>query len=169
MPRFNTKNPIRAINRPVHQPLPGLCVRTMALILSVTDVNVCPGARTGRAASWVVMGSAGSILRLLDRGVGVAQARQISGARPGVQVPQQSVLSRLCLELGHLGVGIVDVTEHDRLRRARLLAGSHDLAVPDDAILSLRLYLDFLDALHAVGALLHDPPAANTDVRIPQS
>ena len=70
--------------------------------------------------------------------------------------------------LGDLAVGIVQVAEDDRLRRARRLAGGHDFAVADRPVLLLGLDARGVDALHAVRALLHHAAAADRDVGIAQ-
>src|SRR5207249_2846601 len=61
---------------------------------------------------------------------------------------------------------VVQVAEHDRLGRAGLLAGRHDLAVADPAALLLGGDPSLHDALHAVRALLHHPAAPHGDVGI---
>src|SRR5207248_10776084 len=56
--------------------------------------------------------------------------------------------------------------EHDRVRRAGLLAGGHDFAVADAASLFFGVDLRGVDALHAVGALLHHAAGTRGDVGI---
>jgi hypothetical protein len=70
--------------------------------------------------------------------------------------------------LGHHALRVVDVTEHDGVGRAYLLARGLDVAIGDSAILFLGFDLRRVDALHAVGALLHDAAASHGDVRIAQ-
>ena len=83
------------------------------------------------------------------------------------ELAEQRVVARLGLQLRDAAVRIVQVAEHDRLGRAGLLAGGLDLAVADAAVLaSRRRSCARVDALHAVGALLHDAAAAHRDVGI---
>ena len=56
--------------------------------------------------------------RLFDLRVRVAHRRQISRPRPRIQICQQAVIRCLRFHLRHPAVGIVDVAEDDRLRRA---------------------------------------------------
>src|SRR5262249_53184376 len=56
--------------------------------------------------------------------------------------------------------------EHDRARRAALLAGGLELTVEDRAPLDARRDPLPLDALHAVRALLHDAAGPDRDVRV---
>src|ERR1700733_11507698 len=104
----------------------------------------------------ITFGSSSSVFRLLgitDLRVGVAQASQVGGSGPHVQVFEQAVVARLRFHLRHTALGIVDVSENDRLSWTRLGAGRGDFAVGDSAVLLLRFDLDRVDALNAVGAL----------------
>ena len=58
-------------------------------------------------------------LGFLDLRVRIPQAAQISGAGPRIQFFEQTVVARLRFHLRHAALGIVDVAEHDRLRRDR--------------------------------------------------
>src|SRR5262245_13200968 len=98
--------------------------------------------------------------------VHVANRRQIRRPRPRVELAEQRVVALLALELRDAALGIVDVAEHDRVGRTRLLTRGLDLAVPDLAILFFRFDLRGVDPLHAVGALLHDAAAAHGDVGV---
>src|SRR5574337_464398 len=106
-----------------------------------------------RATSWA---GAAITLSLLQLGVHVPHFRQVAGPRSGIQVRQETVASGLGLELGYAAPRIVDVPEDDRLGGAGLLAGGQDLPVPNLATRLLGLDLRRVDALDAVGALLHD-------------
>src|SRR5262245_55972060 len=87
------------------------------------------------------VGVAGSAMGLLlaggrgaaaaERRVRIRQRREIARARPRAELGQEAVAALLGLELRDGGLRIGDVAEDDRLRRARLLARRHDLAVPD--------------------------------------
>ena len=96
----------------------------------------------------------------------ILHGREIRRARPRVEIFEHRVVARARLELGDAAVGIVDVAEDDRLGRAHRLAGRHDFAVANVAIFALRLDARGVDALHAVGALLHDAAAADGDVGV---
>src|SRR5437016_5880138 len=69
-------------------------------------------------------------------------------------------------EAGHEGALVVQIAEHDRLRRAGLRAGRCDVAVTHTAVLEARAVLGAPDALHAEGALLHHTLLAYRDVRV---
>src|SRR6266540_4857358 len=69
-------------------------------------------------------------------------------------------------DAAHLRGRVVRVAEDDRLRRARLRAGGHDLAVRDLPPLVARATLGEADALDTEGALLHDPARADRDVGV---
>src|SRR5215210_5846893 len=117
----------------------------MALILSVTEPKVCPGARTGtcarsRGGSGRVVAIGRGLLELLELGVRVAQPGQVARARPGVELGQQGVVPRVVLGLPHVAGRVVEVAEDDRPGRAGPLAGRLDLVAGDRAAaLDLRL------------------------------
>src|SRR5215469_10871491 len=100
--------------------------------------------------------------------VRIAQAGQVSGARPGVEIGQQAVVQLFGFHFRHAAVGIVGVAEHDGLGGARGLAGRLDFAFPHGAPFLFGLDLGVIDALYAVGALFHDAPAAHRHVRVVQ-
>src|SRR5207245_11235393 len=79
--------------------------------------------------------------------------------RPGTEPLQEHVVARLWLEAPDTAPLVVQVAEHDRVRRARLLAGGHHLAVAHapPGLLGVDPRAD--DPLHAVGALLHHAAA----------
>src|SRR5262249_55665014 len=78
----------------------------------------------------------------------------------------QQVVAGVGLQARHPALRIVDVAEDDRLGGTGLLAGGDDLAVADRATLLVGGDARALDALHAVAALLHDPPRADGDVGV---
>src|SRR5438132_9914274 len=92
---------------------------------------------------------------LAELRVHISHCRQIRRAWPRIQLAEQRVVARLRLELRDAAVRIVLIAEHNRVCRADLLAGGLDFAVADPPILFFRLDLRFVDALHAVRALLH--------------
>ena len=72
-------------------------------------------------------------------GFGLRNARQIGGPRPRVQFGQQRVIQRIVPSSCATRLsGVVDVAEDDRLGGAGGLAGGHDLAVADAAVLASR-------------------------------
>src|SRR6202142_1235845 len=74
--------------------------------------------------------------------VRVAQPCQVRRPRPGVQVAEQGVVLLPRLGLRHLGPRVGDVAEHDRLRRAGLLAGGPDRAIGHHHVLRMALLGD---------------------------
>jgi len=54
--------------------------------------------------------------------VRIADARQIRRARLCQQIAEHGIIPLLRLEPGYAAVRVADVAEHNRLRRARLLA-----------------------------------------------
>src|SRR5207342_378398 len=58
--------------------------------------------------------------------------------------------------------------EHDGLGRAHRLAGGDYLAVANLPVVTLGVDPRLIDALHAIGALLHHAAAAHGDIRIPR-
>src|SRR5260370_3476792 len=69
-------------------------------------------------------------------------------------------------EFGAAGVGIIGVAEDDGLRRAGGLAGGEDFAIADGTILLFGFDARAVDALHAIGALLHHAAAAHGNLRV---
>src|SRR5262245_22136084 len=123
----------------------GVLRSTTELILSVTVPGVWPGATTGGLYGF---GSGASIMlrpflvlrvRMLggQRGVRIRDLRQVGRARTRVQHLQQAVVERVGLPLRHFPVRIVDVAEHDGLRRAGLLAGGLERVGQDRPALDL--------------------------------
>ena len=62
--------------------------------------------------------------------IGVAHLRQIGRARLRVELREHGVIAVRLLQLGDPAFGIVDVAEHDRVRRAGLLAGRSESRRP---------------------------------------
>src|SRR5207244_8083758 len=71
-------------------------------------------------------------------------------------------------QCGHAAGWIVHIPEHDRLGGAGLRAGGGHFAVAHTLVAAALLGLDLrlVDALHAVGALLHHAAGADGDVGI---
>src|SRR5262245_6074213 len=87
-------------------------------------------------------------VRVLDRG-------EIGGPGTSLELGEEPVVPRLLLGLRYPALGVVDVAEHDGLGRTGGLAGGADLPVADLSVLVLGVDARAVDALHAVGALLH--------------
>src|SRR5207244_4877801 len=147
--------------KPTSQPREVRRRSTIALILSVMVAKVWPGSMTGGAAGGVRAGSTSGDLR-----VGVLHRREVGGARARIELGQEGVVPRLGLERRDAALGVVQVAEHDRLGGAGLGARRHHLAVADRASLLLGRDAVLVDALHAVGALLHDAAAPHRDVGV---
>src|SRR5436305_14515413 len=96
-------------------------VSTIERIFSVIERNVCPsGVYSGAPLGG---GDASLAISLrLQLGVGVAQRRQVGGARARVEVGEQTVAQGRLLPRPHRALPVVDVAEDDRLRRAGGLA-----------------------------------------------
>src|SRR5579862_5275585 len=120
----------------------------------------------------ITFGSSSSVFRLLgiaDLRIGVAQASQVGGPGPHVQVLEQAVVPRLRLHLRHAALGIVDVAEYNSLGGTSLSAGRRDFAIGNPAVLLLGLDFDNVDPLDAIGALLHHAAAADGDVGVAEA
>src|SRR5205807_1120756 len=78
------------------------------------------------------------------------------------------IVQRLRLQLRNFALGVMDVAEDDSAGWTRGLTRSYHVAVAHRAILKLRGDLTGPDALHAIGALLHDAAAAHADFGIAQ-
>src|ERR1051325_2133808 len=63
-------------------------------------------------------------------------------------------------------IGILQVTEDDRLGRASLLACGDDLVAPQRAALLVGLGMRILDALDAIGTFLHHAARAHRHLRV---
>src|SRR5947199_796591 len=96
----------------------------------------------------------------------VSDITQIRRTRTRIQVVQQRIVTLETLNFSHLAVLVVQITEDDGLCRANLSTGSDNFTVPNATVFFFRLDLHLLNPLDAVGALLHDPAAANRDVGI---
>src|SRR3954454_19541021 len=84
-----------------------------------------------------------------ELGIRVPQRREIRSPRPGVEVLEEPVVALLFLDFRGLALGIVQVAEDDRVRRADGLAGGRDLTVADRAIFTLGVDPGLIDALDA--------------------
>src|SRR5207248_6409518 len=75
---------------------------------------------------------------------------QMDHARPRADLVQHAVGARRAAQLGDRARLVLEVAEGDRLRRARLLAGGEDVAVPHAALLvTMRMVLAGDDPLYA--------------------
>src|ERR1044071_9363201 len=167
----NMPAPRKEMPAPMYQNRGVRLVSTISEILSVTVAKVSPGPIT--AAGEIVASesiSAGSfdirLASLLYFGIRILHRAEIGSSRSGVELSQQLVVALLFLELRHAAFGIVRIAEDDGLRRASLGAGGGDFAVAHCAVLSFGIDLRPLNALHTVGAFLHDAAAAHSDFRV---
>src|SRR5262245_36386786 len=161
--------------KPIHQPRGGRRVRTIALILSVTEPNVWPGPMTAPSAEPVPEGvpvgrggASGCMSVRLDFGIGVPQRRQVRRSWPRIQLREQGVIKRLGFPLRDLARGVVEVAENDRLSGTGRLASGEDVAVADSPVLVLCVDAGLVDPLHAIRAFLHDSTTADRHVRVVQ-
>src|SRR2546430_5673506 len=157
----------KAAAKPKNQPRGVRRVRTIVLILSVIEAKVWPGSMTGAgpaAARPGVCGRSGCTSGGLR--VGVADGREVRRPGAGVELPEEGVVALVGLQASDPARRVVDVAEDDGLGRTDRLAGGHDLAVADWSVLLLGGDAADVDALDAVGALLHHAPAPYGHVRI---
>src|SRR6266851_798378 len=133
--------------------------------LTSADRGGCAGRSGGSGCSAMVLASRAG--RTGQLGVRVLDLGQVGGARARVQLAHQRVVAVLRLQPRDRAGRVVHVPEHDGLRRADGLAGGLDLPVADPAPFVVGGDARLLDALHAVRALLHDPPAAHAHVGVP--
>src|SRR3954462_3075455 len=146
-------------------------VRTTPPILSVIELNVCPGSISGAGAYaagfGLIMAGLGSG-SWRDLRVGVANLGQVGRSRPRVQIFEQPVIALELLHLRDARFRIVEIAEDDRVGRAGRGAGGDHFTVLDAAVLALGVDARVVDALDAVGALLHHAAAADGHVRVAQ-
>ena len=102
----------------------------------------------------------------LEVRIRVAHLGQIGRPGLGVQLLEERVVARIGLRLHDPARLVPKISELDRRGRAGLLAGRLDVAVTKLASGELRIDLHPIDPLRAVGALLHDAPRADRDVRV---
>src|SRR5438876_5097630 len=96
-----------------------------------------------------------SAAELLELRIGIAHRRQITRARPRIQLAKEQVIARLGFQPGHATVRIIGVAENDGFSRARRFASGDDFGVADVAVLLFGFDAHVVDALNAVGTLLH--------------
>ena len=113
-----------------------------------------------------VMPSARVCPHALEIGIRVAHLGQIGRPGLGVQLLEERVVARIGLRLHDPARWVPKIAELDCRGRAGLLAGRLDVAVTKLAPRELRIDLHPIDPLRAVGALLHDAPRADRDVRV---
>src|SRR5262245_56008116 len=106
-----------AIRNPNHQPGGVRRASTIALILSVTEPNVWPGAMTGGVpvATTAWSGSSAeseSSTSVTELRVDVAHGRHVGRPRPRVQLRQHRIRALLRLQLRDAAVRIVEIAEH---------------------------------------------------------
>ena len=162
---MNSEN---AIPNPKNHPTGVFVVRTMLEILSVTRGERVPGTDNGMNDALRASHCRPRRVLLCDLRVRVAHGPEVARARLRLQLVEQAVVPVAGLQLRDAALGVVDVAEHDRLRRAGRLAGGHHVAVLHLAALVLGVDAGAADALHAVGALLHDAARAHRDLGVAQ-
>src|SRR3712207_2194165 len=91
---------------------------------------------------------------------------EVGDVRLGPEVLEQPRAAGRSEQPRDLALGVLEVTEDEGLRLARLRARRVDLAVLQLALFRLRLDLPAPDPLDAEGALLHDADFAQRDVRV---
>src|SRR5262249_36521051 len=106
------------------------------------------------------------ILSRSHLGVGVPDLAEVRRTRSRTELGEEAIspIPLVCLRHGAFRIG--EIAEDDRTGCTSLLAGGHDAAVFERLTGALALDLGFLDALHAVVALLHDAAHADRDVRV---
>src|SRR5207245_7313398 len=84
----------------------------------------------------------------------------------GVQLFERVITAGKLGETRDAAIGVVQIAEHDRISRARLRAGWHDIAVAQGPVLAFGVNLRGLDPLDAERALFHHADAPYRDVWI---
>ena len=131
-----------------------------------TDVERRARPSTAVTASRCRSGDAVVTPHALEIGIRVAHLGQIGRPGLGVQLLEERVVARIGLRLHDPARSVPKIAELDGRGGAGLLAGRLDVAVTKLAPRELRIDLHPIDPLRAVGALLHDAPRANRDVRV---
>src|SRR5580700_9190119 len=167
---INTCMKPNAIRNPKTHPMVILRLRTMPAILSDTDARLWPSSITGPTSIFDGNSTGCAMLAVLLRflyfRIGVADLRQIRGARARIQLAQQRIIETAALPFRNAALRVVEIAEHNGLRRADGRARGNDLAIAHLTVVFLRRDFRVIDALHAVGALLHDSAAAHRHVGI---
>src|SRR3989304_387762 len=96
----------------------------------------------------------------------VPDERHIGDRRGRARFLKDPVHPRTGLHFRNPALRVAEITEHDRLRRARLLAGRFHLAVADGPASLLRPDFHLLYTLYAEGALFHDASLPHHDVGV---
>src|ERR1035441_10372218 len=172
-----------AMPKNMNQPS-GVCgVSTIREIFSVTDLKVWPGPMTrnspvaGSTPGSVVFTSLVAIVnltlcrcvfhrRFFEFGVRINDRGHIRGRGAVVEIGKHLVAALVGAKFCNPALLVVDVAEGDGRGRARLLAGGYDFAVAYRTVLLVRIDLGFVDALHAVAALLHYAAPTHGDVGV---
>src|ERR1019366_2110499 len=158
-------------------------VSTIREIFSVTDLKVwpCPMTRNSPVAGSIpgslVFTSLVAIVnltlcrcvfhrRFFEFGVRINDRGHIRGTWAGVEIGKYLVAALVGTQFCNPALFVVDVAEGDGRGRARLLAGGYDFAVAYRTVLLVRIDLGFVDALHAVAALLHSAARTHGDVGV---
>ena len=100
-------------------------------------------------------------------GLGIADVGQIGGARARAEMAEQRIVPRIAPSAALTSASaLVQVAEADGAGRAGGLAGGHDFAVADRAVLTFGGAARAADALNAIGAFLHHAARADRDLGI---
>src|ERR1043166_9810948 len=98
--------------------------------------------------------------------VAVHDASEVRDGRLRVQALKHVIAARVARQRRDARRLVVQIAEHDGLRRAGLRAGRRYVAVLALAVFEARAVLRTADALHAERALLHHALLPHRDVRI---
>src|SRR5580704_13014016 len=113
---------LNAIRNPKTHPMVIFRLRTMPEILSDTDARLCPSSITGPISIFdgnsTGCAMLAVLLRFLHFRIGVADFRQIRGARARVQLAQQRIVETAAFPFGNAALRVVEISEHNGLRGA---------------------------------------------------
>src|SRR5207244_11440254 len=105
---------------------------------------------------------------LLQFWILIANSLEIGGARSRVQFAKECVIPLLRFQFGYAAVLVIGIAEDYGFSRAGLFARRHDRAIVNRRVQLFRFDARVVDALHTIGALLHNAAAAHGDFRIAQ-
>src|ERR1700710_494383 len=107
-----------------------------------------------------------SCAALVETRSGVLDIREIGGARPRPQMPEQRVVALVGFLMIDRRILLVKVAEGDGASWASALAGGLDLVQPDRTVFPFGGPPCAADALNAVGALFHNAACPHCDIRV---
>src|SRR5579863_7969670 len=174
----STVAPAPAMPKKASQPS-GVCgVSTMLDIFSVTDLKVSPRPTTRNSPVFGSMPGSPRLISLVaivtstlfrcvfsrilfEFRIKIQNFREVAGAGTRVLVCNNLIHALVFVELRNLAGLVVQVAEDNCRCGTGLLTGGNNVAVADPAVLLVGRNLGFVDALHAVAALLHDAARAD--------